>query len=64
MFHFYSVSEQSESSQALETERDSWATPRGGKNTNSLADAGPPLQNATNVQFEPPKVPVIFVLGK
>lgn len=62
------VSEQSDSSQAFEEGQDTWVqnTPsrRAGRETATPPSGKLPMQNDTSVQFESPKVPVIFVLGK
>ncbi|XP_063914034.1 adenylate kinase isoenzyme 5 [Zophobas morio] len=58
----------SDGSQAFEEGQDTWVqnTPRRaepGRNTATPPTGKLPMQNDTTVQFESPKVPVIFVLG-
>ncbi|XP_022903561.1 adenylate kinase isoenzyme 5 [Onthophagus taurus] len=57
--------EQSDGSQAFEEGRDTWAK-NSGKNVREVATPAEgrfPMHNNANLQFETPKVPVIFVLG-
>lgn len=58
--------EQSDGSQAFEEGEESWAqnSPRNNRNAVTPPAGKFPMHNGTNVQFEAPKVPVIFVLGK
>lgn len=60
-FLFFSL-EPSDESQQFEDEGDSWATPRRQGNIASV-DEPMPMHNGAQVQFDPPKVPVVFVLG-
>ncbi|XP_015835599.1 adenylate kinase isoenzyme 5 isoform X1 [Tribolium castaneum] len=58
--------EQSDGSQAFEEGQDTWVqnTPRRAEPGSTTPPTGKlPMQNDTDVQFESPKVPVIFVLG-
>ncbi|KAF2884767.1 hypothetical protein ILUMI_21374, partial [Ignelater luminosus] len=59
------VLEQSNASQNLEDGQDSWFenSPRDARNINTPPAGQMPMHNGTAVQFETPKVPVIFVLG-
>ena len=62
---FPSFVEQSEGSQAFEEGRETWVenSARDPRTVSTPAEGQFPMHNATNVQFEAPKVPVIFVLG-
>lgn len=57
--------EQSEGSQAFEEGRETWVenSARDPRTVSTPVEGQFPMHNATNVQFEAPKVPVIFVLG-
>lgn len=55
-------SEPSDESQQFEDEADSWATPARATNVTST-EGQMAMHNRVQVQFDPPKVPVIFVLG-
>ncbi|KAJ8978768.1 hypothetical protein NQ317_017492 [Molorchus minor] len=59
-------SEQSDGSQAFEEGQESWAenSPRGRRSNAVTPPAGKfPMHNGTDIHFESPKAPVIFVLG-
>ncbi|CAH0557069.1 unnamed protein product [Brassicogethes aeneus] len=57
--------EQSDGSQTFEEGQESWAknSPRNNRNAATPPAGQFPMHNGTNIQFESPKVPVIFVLG-
>ncbi|KAK4879953.1 hypothetical protein RN001_008099 [Aquatica leii] len=57
--------EQSNSSNSLEDGQDSWFhnSARNARSVNTPLGGALPMPNSTNVQFESPKVPVIFILG-
>ena len=61
----YSFAEHSDGSQAFEEGTESWAqnSPRYNRNAITPSAGKFPMHNKTNVHFEPPKVPVIFILG-
>lgn len=65
---FFSVAErENNGSQDLEMhDRDFWISDEEGKFrfTSTPPDGQFPLQNISHIKFEPPKVPVVFVLGK
>lgn len=62
----YGLSEQSDGSQVFEEGRDTWAnsSARDPRTISTPPDGTFPMHNDGAVQFESPKVPVIFVLGK
>ncbi|KAH1013243.1 hypothetical protein HUJ04_002260 [Dendroctonus ponderosae] len=66
LFHgFYRISEHSDGSQDFEEGTESWAqnSPHPTRNVITPSAGKFPMHNNTQVQFESPKVPVIFVLG-
>lgn len=63
----YVTERENNGSQDLEMhDRDFWASDEEGKFrfTSTPPDGQFPLQNISHIKFEPPKVPVVFVLGK
>lgn len=62
---FFFITEQSDGSQAFEEGQETWAqnSARDHRNVATPPDGQFPMHNNTNVQFELPKAPVIFVLG-
>lgn len=60
------VTEHADGAQNIEEGRDTWARNSGrqARETITPIEGRFPMHNAINLRFEPPKVPVIFVLGK
>lgn len=62
----FKFSEQSDGSQAFEEGRETWARNSARNDSRTVVtppDGQFPMHNSSPVQFEMPKVPVIFVLG-